>query len=127
MLSFFEKSGDIHNEVNYYLKYNIDIPDNVEFHISLWEINKKYDYRLNEILPKTITCYLDAYDIKRLPNNINNQKLSLLILKHNEVYNFPENCSINRLEFLVSSVVPKFNETFKYKENILSFEQKKTG
>jgi hypothetical protein len=111
MEAFFRKI-DNKKDLLYQLKYNL--PINCEI-ISFSRIKQKYYHRLEEILLNCNYFTLFGKNLKYLPDNINNPKLTLHI-NHNKLMKttLPENWNINKLE-IYSNNIPKIPTTFKYK------------
>lgn len=97
MKSFFDKIIITKNNKKYILiyslKYNQPIP---ELNINFSGIPKKYHNKLKEILENVVFFVVYSWNLKDLPNNIVNPKLTLNILAYTNE-KIPENWKIKEI------------------------------
>lgn len=128
MKSFFEKSNikvnnlDDCDYINFSIKYGLEInKSHLEFDYD-WLNGKSKEY-LVDILLKIYRFHISAKDLKHLPNNINNMILEMIVWGYNDLYSFPENWNILKLEFTNSNCYPIIKSSFTYKDVLLTASQ----
>ena len=97
MKAFFEKIKV--KSIYHCLKYNEPIKNSSNWYVDFNYINPKYYNRLNDILVKVTTFYIMGCDLKKLPNNIKNVELFLVVIYYDEHHIFPENWVIRSIYF----------------------------
>lgn len=126
MKSFFEKFGSINDELNYYFKYNLELPSKNDFYISLITgkfILKYYKNRLVETLEKSKLFNIEGDNLRCLPDNVKSDNLRLAISYYNMAYDLPKNWNIDVLDFHKSDYYPTLKDTFKSNKVSLTFHQ----
>jgi hypothetical protein len=112
MLSFIKKTNIDTSDIVFYLKYNIPFEDGLITH---FYNDKRIINRLPEILSKSKEFNIYSWDLKYLPNNIDNPNLNLKIWGYS-YQKLPENWNIGQIGLTFSGDFKRFiNNSFKIK------------
>lgn len=128
MKTFFEKTEIKPNKICYFLKYNKPIKDysfsEVHFKKIKHYFNGNQVNKLKNIINNVEYFDISGFDLKYLPSNINNPSLVLNVYYYNEIYFFPENWNIKKLDFYFSKSSPLIPNSFICEEIGYSQSQK---
>lgn len=123
MISFFKKCNIENNSLYFSLKYNLEINKKLCINFDYDDYCRTLSFRnhrLTEILENCEIFHISGENLKDLPNNIFNPKLSLKVWFILDGEFLPENWEIKELKFVAPHCTPIIPNSFKNKSIIFN-------